>query len=125
MRELRDGVVMVRVGAPCRRRYGGAWGCRVPGTVTAPGPPKAIGKGLFSNAFTAMLLTERYAAGRSVNSLVAGLARPGAGGSPAARGGAWCAGQGRACPGRGARARGAGGAVCASTGGAGGGTGAR
>jgi hypothetical protein len=28
--------------------------------VTAPGPPKAIGKGLFSNGFTAMLLTERF-----------------------------------------------------------------
>src|SRR5260370_18769079 len=110
MRELRDGVVMVRVGAPCRRRYGGAWGCRVPGTVTAPGPPKAIGKGLFSNAFTAMLLTERYAAGRSVNSLVAGLARQGAGVSPATLAGGGGAARGRAGPGRGAghgRARGA------------------
>jgi hypothetical protein len=52
--------------------------CRVPATVTAPGPPKAIGKGLFSNAFTAMLLTERFAVGRSMNSLVTGLSRQGA-----------------------------------------------
>jgi hypothetical protein len=51
--------------------------------VTAPGPPEAIGKGLVSNAFIAMLLTERYVAGRSQNSLVAGLARQGADISPA------------------------------------------
>jgi len=37
--------------------------------VTAPGPPKAIGKGLLSIAFIAMLITERYVAGRSLNSL--------------------------------------------------------
>ena len=49
----------------------------------APGPPKAIGKGLFTNGFIAMLLTERYAAGRSMNSLVTGLARQGAEISPA------------------------------------------
>jgi hypothetical protein len=47
-------------------------------TVTAPGPLKAIGKGTFSNGFTAMLLTERFAAGRSMNSLATGLARQGA-----------------------------------------------
>jgi transposase len=46
--------------------------------VTAPGPPKAIGKGLFSNGFLAMLFTERFVAGRSMNSLVTGLARQGA-----------------------------------------------
>jgi hypothetical protein len=46
--------------------------------VTAPGPPKAIGKGLFTNAFLAMLFTERFVAGRSMNSLAAGLARQGA-----------------------------------------------
>jgi transposase len=44
----------------------------------APGPPKAIGKGLFTDGFIAMLLTERYVAGRSMNSLVAGLGRQGA-----------------------------------------------
>ena len=54
-----------------------------PATVTAPGPPKAIGKGLFTNGFTAMLLVERFAAGRSMNSLVTGLARQGAEISPA------------------------------------------
>jgi len=67
----------------CRRRYRRACSCRVPASVTAPGPPKAIGKGLLSNAFIAMLLTERYVAGRSQNSLVTGLARHGADVSPA------------------------------------------
>ena len=76
--EQLDWVVVVRVRADCRRRYRRACGCRVPATVTAPGPPKAIGKGLFSNAFIAMLFTERLVAGRSMNSLVAGLARQGA-----------------------------------------------
>jgi transposase len=70
--------VIVRLVVSCRRRYKRACGCRVPATVMAPGPPKAIGKGLFTNAFIAMLLTERYAAGRSMNSLVTGLARQGA-----------------------------------------------
>jgi transposase len=81
--ELLDWQVIVRVAAHCRRRYRRACGCRVPAAVTAPGPPKAIGKGLFSNAFIAMLLTERYVAGRSMNSLVTGLARQGAEISPA------------------------------------------
>src|SRR5208283_1284616 len=76
--ELLDWQVIVRVAAHCRRRYRRACGCRVPGTVTAPGPPKAIGKGLFSSAFIAMLLTERFVAGRSMNSLVTGLGRQGA-----------------------------------------------
>jgi transposase len=81
--ELLDWQVIVRVAAHCRRRYRRACGCRVPAAVTAPGPPKAIGKGLFSNAFIAMLFTERYVAGRSMNSLVTGLARQGAEISPA------------------------------------------
>ena len=81
--EQLDWVVIVRVRADCRRRYRRACSCRVPATVTAPGPPKAIGKGLFSNGFIAMLLTERFAAGRSMNSLVTGLARQGADVSPA------------------------------------------
>jgi transposase len=76
--ELLDWQVIVRVAAHCRRRYRRACGCRVPATVTAPGPPKAIGKGLFSSAFIAMLLTERLVAGRSMNSLVTGLSRQGA-----------------------------------------------
>jgi transposase len=78
-----DWLVIVWVRADGRRRYRRACSCRVPATVTAPGPPKAIGKGRFSNAFIAMLLTERYAAGRSMNSLVTGLARQGADVSPA------------------------------------------
>jgi transposase len=81
--EQLDWRVSVTVRAHCRKRYQRACGCRVPRTVMAPGPPKAIGKGLFSNGFIAMLLTERYAAGRSQNSLVTGLARHGAEISPA------------------------------------------
>jgi transposase len=81
--EQLDWTVIVRVRADCRRRYRRACSCRVPATVTAPGPPKAIGKGLFTNGFTAMLLTERFAAGRSMNSLVTGLSRQGAEVSPA------------------------------------------
>jgi transposase len=81
--EQLDWRVVVRVAAHCRRRYKRVCGCRVPATVMAPGPPKAIGKGLVTNAFIAMLLTERYVAGRSMNSLVTGLARQGAEVSPA------------------------------------------
>ena len=81
--EQLDWQVIVRLAAHCRRRYKRACGCRVPATVTAPGPPKAVGKGLFTNAFIAMLLVERFTAGRSQNSLVKGLARQGADISPA------------------------------------------
>ncbi len=81
--EQLDWQVIVRVVAHCRRRYKRVCSCRVPATVMAPGAPKAIGKGLFSNAFIAMLFTERYVAGRSMNSLVTGLARQGADISPA------------------------------------------
>jgi hypothetical protein len=42
--EQLDWTVIVRVRADCRRRYRRACGCRVPAAVTAPGPPKAIGK---------------------------------------------------------------------------------
>jgi transposase len=52
--EQLDWLVIVRVRAGCRRRYRRACSCRVPATATAPGPPKAIGKGLFTNAFLAM-----------------------------------------------------------------------
>jgi transposase len=76
--EQLDWQVTVRLLAHCRRRYRRMCGCRVPATVMAPGPPKAIGKGLLSNAFLAMLLIERYVAGRSQNSLVTGLTRHGA-----------------------------------------------
>ena len=95
--ELLDWVVIVRVAAHCRRRYRRACSCPVPATVTAPGPPKAIGKGLFSNGFTAMLLTERYVAGRSMNSLVTGLARQDADISPATLAGT-CAQAGAPAP---------------------------
>ena len=81
--EQLDWQVIVRLAAHCRRRYKRACDCRVPATVTAPGPPKAVGKGLFTNAFIAMLLVERFTAGRSQNSLVRGLARQGADVSPA------------------------------------------
>ena len=81
--EVLDWVVIVRVAAHCRRRYRRVCTCRVSVTVTAPGPPKAIGKGLVTNAFIAMLLTERFVAGRSQNSLVTSLARHGADISPA------------------------------------------
>ncbi len=73
-----DWQVIIRLGANCRRRYKRACRCPGPSTVMAPGPPKAIGKGLFTNGFTAMLLVERFEAGRSMNSLVTGLARQGA-----------------------------------------------
>jgi transposase len=81
--EKLDWLVVVRVRADCRRRYRRACSCRVPVTMMAPGPPRAIGKGLFTDAFIAMLLTERFVAGRSQNSLVKGLARQGAEISPA------------------------------------------
>jgi transposase len=81
--ELLDWLVIVRVTAHCRRRYRRECPCRVPVTVTAPGPPKAIGKGLVSNAFIAQWLAERYVAGRSQNSLITSLARHGADISPA------------------------------------------
>ena len=86
--EQLDWLVIVRVRADCRRRYRRACSCQVPATVTAPGPPKAIGKGLFTNAFLAMLFTERYVAGRSMNSLVTGLARQGADVAPGTLAGA-------------------------------------
>ena len=73
-----DWRVTVRVVVHRRRGTGAACRCEGPRTVTAPGPPKAIGKGLFSNGFIAMLLVERYVAGRSQNSLIVGLARHGA-----------------------------------------------
>jgi len=81
--EQLDWQVTITVRGNCQRRYQRACGCEGPATVMAPGPPKAIGKGMFTNGFTAMLLVERFAAGRSQNSLVTGLARHGAEISPA------------------------------------------
>ena len=92
--EQLDWQVIIRLVANCQRRYKRE--CRCPGqqTVMAPGPPKAVGKGLFTNGFIAMLLAERFAAGRSMNSLVTGLARQGAEISPATLAGT-CAQAGR------------------------------
>jgi transposase len=73
-----DWQVTIRLVVHRRRRYRRACRCLVPATVMAPGPPKAIGKGLFTNGFIALLFTERYVAGRSLHSLTAGLARHGA-----------------------------------------------
>jgi transposase len=78
--------VIVRLVAHCRRGYRRACDCRVPATVMAPGPPKAVGKGLLSNGFIAMLLAERFAAVRSMNSLVTGLLPRNAPGQPEASG---------------------------------------
>lgn len=78
--------VIVRVSR--RRRYKRTCRCDGPLTVTAPGPAKAIGKGLFTHAFLAMLIVERFVAGRSQNSLVTGLSRHGAEISPATLAGA-------------------------------------
>jgi transposase len=96
--EQLDWQVVVRVVAHCRRRYKRECGCRVSATVMAPGPPKAIGKGLFTSGFIAMLLSERYVAGRSMNSLVTGLGRQGADISPGDLGGHVRAGLGVAGP---------------------------
>jgi len=96
--EVLDWLVIVRVSAHCRRRYRRACGCAVPVTVTAPGPSKAIGKGLVANAFIARWLTERYVAGRSQNSLITSLARHGAGISPATLTGTCAAAGGAAGP---------------------------
>lgn len=76
--EQLDWQVIVRLVAHCRRRYKRECACPGAATVMAPGPPKAIGKGRFTNGFAAMLLVERFEAGRSANSLVTGLARQGA-----------------------------------------------
>jgi hypothetical protein len=49
--EQLDWQVIIRVVANCRRRYKRECRCPGPLTVMAPGPPKAIGKGLFTNGF--------------------------------------------------------------------------
>ncbi len=92
--EQLDWQVIVRLVANCQRRYKKECRCPGPQTVMAPGPPKAVGKGLFTNGFIAMLLAERFGSGRSMNSLVIGLARQGAEISPATLAGT-CAQAGR------------------------------
>jgi hypothetical protein len=59
-----DWQVLVRVLVHRRSRYQRRCSCQGPRTATAPGPPKAIGKGLVSNGFIARLLTLVYCAGR-------------------------------------------------------------
>jgi transposase len=81
--EQMDWQVIIRLGANCQRRYNRQCRCPGPVTVMAPGPPKAVGKGLFTNSFIAMVLAERLGSGRSMNSLVTGLAWQGAEISPA------------------------------------------
>jgi transposase len=76
--EQLDWQVTVRLVVHCRRRYKKACRCQGPQSVTAPGPLKAIGKGTLTHGFLAMLITERYVAGRSLSSLAQGLARSGA-----------------------------------------------
>jgi len=73
-----DWHVLVRLVVHRRRRYRRDCSCAGPETLTAPGPPKAIGKGMFTNGFIARLLAERYVSGRSQHSVTAGLARDGA-----------------------------------------------
>jgi transposase len=92
--EQMDWQVIIRLVANCQRRYRRQCRCEGPQTVMAPGPPKAVGKGLFTNGFIAMLLAERFGSGRSMNSLVTGLARQGAEISPATLAGT-CAQAGR------------------------------
>jgi len=77
MCEQVDWQVLIRLLVHRRRRYRRGCGCPGARTVTAPGPPKAIGKGLFSHGFIARLLAERYVSGRSQHSITAGLARDG------------------------------------------------
>ena len=96
--EQLDWQVTITVRGNCQRRYQRACGCQGPRTVMAPGPPKAIGKGLFTNGFIAMLLVERFAAGRSQNSLVTGLARHGAEISPATLAGTFAQAAGLLAP---------------------------
>ncbi|HYZ09344.1 MAG TPA: hypothetical protein VE709_12325 [Pseudonocardiaceae bacterium] len=54
-----DWQVIVRVVVHRRRRYRRSCGCPGPATVMAPGPPKAMGKGLLSNGFIAQAWCER------------------------------------------------------------------
>jgi transposase len=86
--EQMDWLIVVRVVAHCRRRYRRACDCRVPAAVTAPGPPKAIGKGLFSNGFLAMVFTERFVAGAEHELAGDGLGPQGAEVSPGTLAGA-------------------------------------
>ncbi|MBA2577771.1 MAG: transposase [Euzebyaceae bacterium] len=60
-----------------RRRYRRTCRCAVPGVLTAPVPPKPIGKGLFTAGFLARLLVDKYVSGRPLCRIVAALANDG------------------------------------------------
>jgi transposase len=69
-------VKVVRV--VCRRRkYARRCRCPVPAVLTAPGPPKLIGKGLFTTEFCVNLLVAKYALGLPFNRVIAMLAMAG------------------------------------------------
>ncbi|MGH3304387.1 MAG: hypothetical protein ACRDOK_22450 [Streptosporangiaceae bacterium] len=58
----------------CRRRkYRRACRCPVPAVLTAPGPPRLIGGGLFTTEFCVNLLIARYALGLPFNRVIAML----------------------------------------------------
>lgn len=51
--------------------------CRVPGVLVAPVPPKPIPKGMFTSAFLARLVVDKYVLGRPLSRTVAALANDG------------------------------------------------
>jgi len=62
-----------------RRRYRRTCRCpRARGVITAPRVAKAIGKGMFTTAFMARLLVEKFVPGRPLHKVVAALALEGA-----------------------------------------------
>ena len=60
-----------------RRRYRRRCTCPGPRTVTAPVPPKPIGKGRFTAAFLARLLYEKYVLGLPLHRIAKALAAEG------------------------------------------------
>ena len=60
-----------------RRKYARRCRCRWPAVVTAPGPPKLIGRGLFSTEFCVNLLVAKYALGLPFHRVIAMLAMQG------------------------------------------------
>ena len=56
-----------------RRKYARSCRCPVPAVLTAPGPPKLTGKGLFTTEFCVNLLIAKYALGLPFNRVIAML----------------------------------------------------
>ncbi|MGH3305461.1 MAG: IS66 family transposase [Streptosporangiaceae bacterium] len=56
-----------------RRKYARSCRCPVPAVVTAPGPPKLTGRGLFSTEFCVNLLIAKYQLGLPFNRVIAML----------------------------------------------------